>query len=1108
MPRFPPFRPEQIGKAWRALPGYHGAMIRGASTLRQWTGVLAVCLCVFVCACFVSVSHAGAQQVIDIPATFTERDLTGAGAPIAAQRQNLAIEVPGDLEGTRTVLELRGRGAGPTYNWTVFSIRNAAPTERKFVLVVDEQRFAASGVLDPLPFGVWPANIALSSGRETLERAASQTGVTATFVVKPMANVTFALEGGSPGQSVQLMTPQAFANHESWLSFANGAAIAIAILLACGLFGLYGIRSHSAFVAAGVFSLVSAGFMALDSGYLVRLLPRLPIAGMPFDMLRALTEGLMTLALVLCVVSFNAIRQRGVVAALAVTVMILVAVGNLGFGLFDPIRATVAARLGFALLAVAGLVMAFLARTSGTGIGKYNLLSWFAILGWTVMATIFATSATANSMQHVALLFGLALVLSLITFMLASFALSQGYLTRNLMTDSSRRSLALAGAEHFVWDWRPFDDVLDISPDLAENLGYDKATWMKAPQASLRAVLHPDDEPLYQALLANRTLEPGRFHEIELRLREAMGEYRWFALRVRPLPGANRRADRVIGTLTDITRNKVVEDRLITDAVHDPVTGLPSRVVFADRLAREIEKPLAQPVRVLLVALERFKTLNEGLGHDLGDQLLLIAGRRIADCLSDDDAAARLTGSQFAVMHVEKIDGRDAMTLAEDIRRAIAQPVTLGERNIFLSAAIGISRPSTDGYNAETLQAQAASALHESQKQGKASIREFEAGIEDERPARLDLEHDLRRALDTGEIEVLYQPIVSLESREVAGLEALVRWNHPGKGQLLPAKFLSLAEQAGLMPEITAKVMADSLRQMGIWQRTLTRERPVYVAINLSAEELTDLGFVDRLRAAIAREGVRPNTVKVEITESVAVRYPERARVFLQRLQALGVGVACDDFGTGFSSLSSLRDLPFDTLKIDRSFLVAEAMEGRGGVILDTVVSLAHGLGMLVVAEGIETEAQASRLLAMGCDLGQGFHFSEALRARDVEALLSVLPRVHATFRNGYDGEENDPVPGHARLAPRPARAEEELFEAPVPDDTMFEGSSDDDADTFEEADDPEVEPEELPSIFALPGKASAELTVAQLRAAVKPKLKLKTRHRRKRLPAKPRKRR
>ena len=1068
-------------------------MIRGVLARGLGRGLAALCLCF----CVLFSVAARAQEVTDIPATFTAIDLTGRGTPIAAQRPNLAIEVPGDSDGARTVLELRARGPGPDYTWTIFNIRNASPTERKIILLVDEQRFAGSGLFHLKAFGERPDGVVLSSGQDTLERAIAQSGVAASFRIKPMANVTLALEGGATGQSVQIMTLDAFSTHETTLSVVNGGVIAMALFLAFGMLALYGIRMHAAFIAAALFAVAAAGFMALESGYLVRLLPRLPIRGMPFDMLRALVEGFMMFTVALCVVSFNALRQRGILAALGVVSILLLALANLGYGLFDPLKATLSSRLAFAVLAVAGLITAFIVRKNPVGVVRQGLIFWAALTSWTVVAAVFALGEGARSAQHLVLVSSLALVLALMTFTLVSFAFSQGFLAKPLLTDSSRRSLALAGAEHFVWDWRPNEDRLDVGPDLAVALGYDPATWQKSPAAAFRAILNPEDEPIYQALLANRRLEPGHVHEVELRLREASGAERWFALRVRALQGANRLADRVIGTLTDITRTKVVEDRLITDAVHDPVTGLPSRAIFADRLSREIEKPLGRPVRVLLVSLERFKTLNDGLGHDLGDQLLMIAGQRIAACLQDDETASRLTGSQFAVMHVETIDGRDAMVMAEEIRRTIAAPVSLSERNVFLSAVIGISRASSEGYSADTLQAQAAAALHEIQKNGKTGIREFEEGFEDERSARLDLEHELRHAIDSGEIEVLYQPIVNLETRDVAGLEALTRWNHPTQGMLTPAKFLGLAEQAGLLPDITRVVMGEAMRQMGIWQRVLTRERPIYVAINLSADELNDLSFVDHLRALVAREGVRPNTVKIEITESVAMRYPDRARQFLQRLQALGVGVACDDFGTGFSSLASLRDLPFDTLKIDRSFLVAEAMEGRGGVILDTVVALAHGLGMLVVAEGIETEAQASRLLALGCDLGQGYHFSEPLRARDVEALLTVLPRVHAPLPQGYDPVRDEaetvedqllsPPPGHAPIAPRPRRAEEEMFEPPVMDEGMFEETAD-----YE----PDPEPEELPSIFDMPPAPPPPRGIAN--AAPKPKLKVKPQPRKK----------
>ncbi len=1080
------------------LAGYDRTMIRGALTVRILLGLVAPYLALL---CLALAQPVLAQEVIEIPANFSSVDLTGRSTPIAAQRQNLAIEVPGDTEGSRVVLELRARGPGPDYTWSIFNIRNSSPSERKLVLVVDDQRFAASGLFKLKSFAERPYGVVLSSGQDTLERTLAQSGVAATFRIKPMASVTLALEGGSPGQSVQILTQQDFTAREAMLSFINGGVIAIALLLAFAMLALYGIRAHAAFVAGSLFALAAAGFMALESGQLVKLLPRLPIAGMPLDMLRAVIESLFLLALASCLVAFSALRQRGILAALSVVAILAVAAANVGYATVDPLKATVSARFGFALLSLFGLLLGFLVRKSDYGTVRQSLLLWAALASWAVVAGVFAAHSTSNSTQHIALMVGLALVLALMSFTLVSFAFSQGFLAKPLLTDSSRRSLALAGAEHFVWDWQPYADRLDISTDLAVALGYDTASWQKASAIAFRSIMHPDDVPIYQTLLDEREIEAGGFHELELRLKEASGNYRWFALRVRALPGPNRRTARCIGTLTDITRNKVTEDRLITDAVHDPVTGLPSRAIFADRLSREIEKPLAVPVRVLLIALERFKTLNDGLGHDLGDQLLMVAGQRIADCLIGDETAARITGSQFAVMHLETIDNRHALQLAEDIRRAVSAPVPLGERNVYLSAVIGISRASADGFSAEDLQAQAAAALHDAQKEGKAGVRVYEEGLQDERSARVDLEQELRHAIDNGEIEVLYQPIVSLELRQVVGLEALTRWRHPVQGLLPPSKFLGLAEQAGLMPVLTMAVMSAALRQMGIWQRVLTRERPIYVAINLSADELNELAFVDRLRALIVREGVRANTVKIEITESMAMRYPDRARQFLQRLQALGVGVACDDFGTGFSSLASLRDLPFDTLKIDRSFLVAEAMEGRGGVILDTVVTLAHGLGMLVVAEGIENEAQASRLLALGCDLGQGYHFSEPLEPRQVEKLLVVLPRTHAPlpheFRTAdYSGEEEDPYAqspqaGSAPMAPRSQRAvEEELFEQLPPDETMFEAEAEPE---------PESEPEELPSIFGMPTPRPATRTpprttakAAKTKPATKAKLKKK----------------
>jgi diguanylate cyclase (GGDEF)-like protein len=1010
---------------------------------------------------------ARAQTIIDLPIRFSTIDLAGTGIPQSAQRANVSLVVPGDTPGTKVRFELAGVGPGPTWNWMIYTIRNASPQQRNLVIQVGDQRFSASGILWPKHFWRIPDGIALSASQESLSRVPSQTGVALAFKMKPLSTLTIAVEGNNLAHAVAIHEPAAFLARESALTFLRGGVLAVSLLMCFGMLALFGIRPHTALLAGGFFAGAACVFMSLEGGYLVTLLPYLNVTELPFDTLRALVESTLVFALAVCLVSFNALLQRGSGAMLGVFALLALLAGNIGFAAINPIVTTTLARLGFASLAAFGLVLGFTLRNAGEGVVRQGYLAWGAIASWTIMAAFFAAARSASHLHHMALLLGLALVLAVMTFTLVSFAFSQGFLAKPLLTDSSRRSLALAGAEHYVWDWQPQTDRLDVGPELAATLGYAPKSWQASPSAAFRAVLHPEDEPVYRALLDPHNLQSGRFLEMDMRLKEATGDYRWFALRARALHGDTRRAVRCIGTLTDITRTKGVEDKLMTDAVHDPVTGLPSRVIFQDRLQREVEQTLARPVRVMLIAIERFKTLNDGLGHDLGDQLLLVAGRRISDLLLPDETASRISGSQFAVMFVEAIDGRNATTLAEDIRKSISAPVQLGERNVYLSVSIGLSRASSEGFGVDALQEQAAAALHNAQQEDKAGISVYEEGLRDDRSAHLDLEDELRRAIDNNEIEVLYQPIVSLESHAIAGMEALARWRHPEKGLLPPAKFIGLAEHAGLLPAITAIVMGEAIRQMGIWQRVLTRERPIFVAINLSADELNDLSFIDRLRSLIAREGVRPNTIKIEITESVAMRYPDRARQFVQRLQALGVGVACDDFGTGFSSLASLRDLPFDTLKIDRSFLVAEAMEGRGGVIIDTVVNLAHGLGMLVVAEGIETEAQSSRLLAVGCDLGQGYHFSPPLPSRELEKLLVVLPQTapigSAEFPAEPYLEYEQPVAPQVGAAPRAPQSqlqfEHEVFEPPPVDDTMFE---------------PEPEPEELPSIFDV-GEAKPE---------------------------------
>ncbi len=1009
-----------------------------------------------------------ADGVVNIPEDVQVLDLTVHGTRVAAQRRNLALEVPGMKDRTRGVLELRGTGPGPEFNWTVYTIRNPGNEPREYVFSVDDQRLAASGIKELLPFGTPLQSVQWLQSNEPVTLQSSTSAVAYRFTLQPGTTMTAGIEAGVVVRGAKVYDFSAFAQREATISFLRGASLAVGFVLTLTILALYGIRTNRTFLVGGFFSFTALIFMALESGYLDNLSTPNDALPLSFQHIRAYSESLFALGVGVLFWGLTSLYRRNWRGEFPYLVLVLGLIALVGLAPFMPEFATKVSRWAVLGLAVAGFLSAVVARHRGVEAIDNVTLFWSALLLWVFVAAVAILGDSYAPVWHAALLAGLTGVVGILAFVALRLAFAQGFLSKPYLQDSSRRSLALTGAQHYLWDWQPQEGVLEVGLELAKTLGH--ATEKSQPTTAMRwfaALLHPSDELAYQNTLELRTLNPGDFIEQEFRLRDSTGAYHWYSLRARALAGAGGTSARLIGTLTDISRNKQTEDRLIKEAIHDPVTGLPSRALFMDRLEQDIVKPLALPRYILMIGIERFKILNEGLGHDLGDQLLLEAGHRIGKLLKADESVARISGSRFAVLHVEAIDGRSVSKLAQDIVDSLAAPFNIMSQEIFLAACVGISLRSDSGGSALQLQQQAERALHEAQAQGPRSIATFDDEISDERADNVALESELRRAIERREIEVYYQPIVNLLTREVAGFEALARWQHPVRGLLQPSEFIGMAEQAGMIREIGDLVLAEAIRQMGIWQRVLTRNRPVFMAINVSSDQLSDTGFLDRLNAIIAREGVLPYAVKIEITESVAMRFPERARQLIQRLSALGIGVACDDFGTGFSNLSSLRDLSFDTLKMDRSFITGDGLQDRGGVIVQSVINMAHSLGMVVVAEGIESEEQAQHLLLMGVELGQGYALAHPMTPRDIHSLLAVLPVVMA--------QTPKPAIGSAPLAPRYNDYDDGIID---------------------------VEPEELPSLLSVytpkPTKKKPKKKLVPVRAkkkAAKPtKKKLKKR--------------
>jgi diguanylate cyclase (GGDEF)-like protein len=447
---------------------------------------------------------------------------------------------------------------------------------------------------------------------------------------------------------------------------------------------------------------------------------------------------------------------------------------------------------------------------------------------------------------------------------------------------------------------------------------------------------------------------------------------------------------RLVGTLTDVTAFKTAEERLLHDAVHDNLTGLPNRELFLDRLEAVLglaKSDAALRPTVMVIDLDRFKQVNDSIGMAVGDSILLTLARRLGRLIKPQDTLARLAGDQFGLVLLSERDSAKITAFAESMRRTLRAPIAFKDREIFLTASIGLTPGGGEPQRGEEMLKDAELAMYHAKRAGGDRIDVFKPAMRARKTDRLSIESSLRRALERDEITILYQPIIRLDDRVVAGFEALARWNHPKLGRLSPVEFITIAEETGLIVELGLSVLERAAKQLSAWQRTLRHREQLFCSVNVSSRQLLRHDLIQDLRTVMSRVPLSRGSLKLELTESVVMENPEHAAQMLHRIRELGAGLALDDFGTGYSSLSYLQRFPFDTIKIDQSFVRTTA-KGTRPVILRSIVALAHDLGMDVVAEGAETDSDAVELFQLGCEYAQGFHFGEPMAAEKARTLL------------------------------------------------------------------------------------------------------------------------
>jgi diguanylate cyclase (GGDEF)-like protein/PAS domain S-box-containing protein len=559
-----------------------------------------------------------------------------------------------------------------------------------------------------------------------------------------------------------------------------------------------------------------------------------------------------------------------------------------------------------------------------------------------------------------------------------------------LRDSEERYALAARGANDGLWDWDLKTGGVYFSPRWKAMLGCAEGEIGNRSEDWLDRV-HPDDLVHLKAQLAAHLDGVVPHFEDEHRILHADGAYRWVIVRGLAIRDERLAPTRMAGSMTDVTTRKRAEEQLLHDAFHDGLTGLANRALLADRLGQACERAKRTGERdyaVLHIDLDRFKVINESLGHAVGDQVLRAASTRILGCLRPGDTLARFAGDEFLALLEGVRDLGEVNRIAESIQKSLARPILLEGHEVMTTASIGVVLGQGGHERPEDALRDVHLAMHKAKAKGRAGVEVFDAELHAQAMARLRTEAALRRALERREFQVFYQPVIDLRTARLTGLEALVRWDHPEQGILAPAEFLSIAEEAGFLVAIDRLVLAAACGHLRQWMDRDPGLADLKVSVNFCSRQFSEPDLVEFVSNVLARHRLEARQLCIEITESALMESIERTQSVLFRLQAMGVRLHIDDFGTGYSSLSYLHHFPIDMLKIDRSFIGQMASPGGKVPIVQTIISLGHTMGMQVLAEGVENGDQLAALRKLDCNCAQGFFFSRPVDVVETEALL------------------------------------------------------------------------------------------------------------------------
>src|SRR5918993_5634680 len=833
-------------------------------------------------------------------------DLTPMIERYRSEDDEIRISTAPGRDGIVRRIAVKARESGTRPDWIVFALTNDTDEQVDRLLVAPHFRLTSSGVIWPDLGSSRVAAITASQGIRP-EREESPDADAFLITLDPGTTVTFVAELRSQNlPQLYLWQSEPYKERLNGLTLYKGIIIGIAGLLALFLTIVFVVKGAIIFPAAAGLAWAVLAYSCIDFGFFQRIFP---ISETAERIYRAGAEAVLAATLLVFLFAYLNLNRWHVRYSHVAAFWLAFLGALVALAIVDPPVASGVARISIAAVAGIGVVLVLHLATHGYDRAVMLIPTWLLLIAWVAAAGFTVMGQLTTDLVPPALIGGLVLIVMLIGFTVMQHAFAGGTFTQGLMNDSERRALALSGAGDMVFDWDVVSDKIFVSPEVEHQLGLKRGS-LEGPASAWLDLIHPFDRDRYRASL-DAVIEQrrGRLSQ-DFHLRSATGAHHWFRLKARPVIGSDGEVIRIVGTLSDVTDSKTAEERLLHDAVHDNLTSLPNRQLFYDRLEAALtfasQDDALRPT-VVVIDIDKLKDANATAGYAAGDSILLTLSRRLSRLLKPQDTLARISGDEFAIILLSERETDRIISFADMVRRVVTTPFTYSEREFFLTASIGIALhdPQIAARREEVLR-NAEIAMAHARRNGGDRIEVFRPTMRSDRSDHFTMETDLRHALDRGEMKVLFKPIVRLEDRTIAGFESMLRWDHPRLGRVGPEDFMSIAEETGLIVKLSVFLLEKTGRELAAWQNALEVEPPIFASVNMSSHHLLRHDLLQDVKAVIARSGVIPGTLKIEMTESLVMENPEYSAQMLARLRDLGAGLSLDDFGTGYSALSYL----------------------------------------------------------------------------------------------------------------------------------------------------------------------------------------------------------